>query len=317
MKQQIINILKENKNNIITGSYIASILNITRSYVNKVISSLKDEGYNIANYNRSGYMYIDDIKVLNKDLIYNSLDNKIDVIIFDEIDSTNNYLKRVAKNYNELLCIANKQDSGRGRLGRTFISNKTNGIYMSLLVRPNIKLSDATKITCMSAVAIKDAISDLTNINPLIKWVNDIYISGKKVSGILVESSIEDNNLDYIIIGIGINVYRQKFDESIMNIATSIEHETNIVISRNELISKVINNIYKHINSFYTSDFMNKYIDSSFVIGKDVELNMRGTVIKAHVKGINNNGELIVDTDSEKDKVIYSGEITRMVLHDK
>lgn len=319
MKERILNILKENNNQLISGSSIAKKLNVTRSYVNKIIISLKEDGYNIEQYNRSGYIYKDCIKVIDEKEICDNINKKKDILFFEKINSTNTYLKEIAKDktINNKLVIANFQSNGRGRLGRTFISEKTCGIYMSLLLRPDISLNNITKVTCLTAVAIKNAILELTNLNPLIKWVNDIYINNKKVSGILVESSIENNQLDYLIIGIGINVYKREFDESIKNIATSIEDEGNMIISRNELIAKIINNIDTYLDNFYNNIFMEDYRNSSCVIGKKVELNMHGKYIDVVVKDINLDGELIVDTKDEINKVIYSGEITRMVINDK
>lgn len=318
MKNSIISILKENQNKLITGSYIAKKLNITRSYVNKVILSLIDEGYDIENISRSGYIYKSNFKILNKKYIENNISKK--VVIFDEIDSTNNYLKNLAKDksQNNILVVANYQTNGRGRLGRTFISDKSNGIYMSLLVRPNISINDAKKITCLTAVSINNAINELTGLNSKIKWVNDIYINNKKVCGILTEAqtSIEEGIIDYVVIGIGINVYKREFDESIRNIATSLEDE-GAIISRNDLIIKIVNNIDNYLNDFTNDIYMKEYQNSSCIVGKEVELNIRGDKFKATVLKINDEGELVVRTLDNEELTVYSGEITRLVLNDK
>ena len=318
MKNKIIEILKENKNKLITGSYIANKLNITRSYVSKVILTLIDEGYEIENISRSGYIYKSSNKILDKGFIEKNICKE--VILFDEIDSTNSYLKKLAKDkkQNDVLVIANHQTNGRGRLGRNFISDKTSGIYMSLLVRPNISINDAKKITCLTAVAINKAIIELTSLDSKIKWVNDIYINNKKVCGILTEAqtSIEEGTIDYIIIGIGINVYKRQFDESIKNIATSIEDEGSI-ISRNDLIIKIVNNIDNYINNFTDEIYMKEYQNSSCVVNKEVELNIRGNIFKATVLRINDEGELVVRTFDNEELTVYSGEITRLVLNDK
>jgi BirA family biotin operon repressor/biotin-[acetyl-CoA-carboxylase] ligase len=318
MKNSIISILKQNQNKLITGSYIAKKLNITRSYVNKVILSLIDEGYDIENISRSGYIYKANFKILDKKYIENNISKKVE--IFDEIDSTNNYLKNLAKDksQNNILVVANYQTNGRGRLGRTFISDKSNGIYMSLLVRPNISINDAKKITCLTAVSINNAINELTGLNSKIKWVNDIYINNKKVCGILTEAqtSIEEGIIDYVVIGIGINVYKREFDESIKNIATSLEDE-GATISRNELIIQIIMNIDKYLNNFTNNIYMKEYQNSSCIVGKEVELNIRGDKFKATVLKINDEGELVVRTLDNEELTVYSGEITRLVLNDK
>lgn len=318
MKNSIISILKQNQNKLITGSYIAKKLNITRSYVNKVILSLIDEGYDIENISRSGYIYKSNFKILDKKYIENNISKKVE--IFDEIDSTNNYLKNLAKDksQNNILVVANYQTNGRGRLGRTFISDKSNGIYMSLLVRPNISINDAKKITCLTAVSINNAINELTGLNSKIKWVNDIYINNKKVCGILTEAqtSIEEGIIDYVVIGIGINVYKREFDESIKNIATSLEDE-GAIISRNELITQIIKYIDKYLNDFTNDIYMKEYQNSSCIVGKEVELNIRGNTFTATVLKINDEGELVVRTLDNEELTVYSGEITRLVLNDK
>ena len=318
MKDSIINILKQNQNRLITGSYIANKLKITRSYVNKVILALIEEGYDIENISRSGYIYKSNIKILDKEHIENNISMKVE--IFDEIDSTNNYLKKLAKDKleNNVLVIANYQTNGRGRLGRTFISDKSSGIYMSLLVRPNISINDAKKITCLTAVAINNAINELTSLDSKIKWVNDIYINNKKVCGILTEAqtSIEEGTIDYVIIGIGINVYKREFDDSIKNIATSLEHE-GVVISRNDLIIKIVNNINNYLNNFTNEIYMKEYQNSSCIVNKEVELNIRGNIFKATVLRINDEGELVVKKSDNQELVVYSGEITRLVINDK
>ena len=306
MKNSIISILKQNQNKLITGSYIAKKLNITRSYVNKVILSLIDEGYDIENISRSGYIYKSNFKILDKKYIENNISKKVE--IFDEIDSTNNYLKNLAKDksQNNILVVANYQTNGRGRLGRTFISDKSNGIYMSLLVRPNISINDAKKITCLTAVSINNAINELTGLNSKIKWVNDIYINNKKVCGILTEAqtSIEEGIIDYVVIGIGINVYKREFDESIKNIATSLEDE-GAIISRNELIIQIIKYIDKYLNDFTNDIYMKEYQNSSCIVGKEVELNIRGNIFTATVLKINDEGELVVRTLDNEVLTVY------------
>ncbi len=263
--------------------------------------------YNIIDISNNG-------DFMNKEYLKNNIKNINNIVLFDEIDSTNTYLKLNPSN-NDTLVIANKQTSGRGRLGRTFISNKNNGLYMSLLVRPNISLDNITTITCMAAVAIKKSLDEL-NINTSIKWVNDIYLNNKKLAGILVESKVKNNKLDYIIIGIGINLYNNIIDESIKNIATTIEQETNIIVNKEELIISIINKIYDYLNDYDNNNFMNEYIRSSFVIGKYVDLNIQGNIYKVYVKGITSKGELLI-INNDKEQIVNSGEITRMIVHGK
>lgn len=244
--------------------------------------------------------------------LQNNLKMLSNIKYFDEIDSTNNYLKN--QNQNNLLVIANKQTSGKGRLGRTFISEADKGIYMSLLIKPNIELENITKITCLVAVSIKEALEKF-HIDSSIKWVNDIYINNKKIAGILVESQIHLNKLDYLIIGIGINLYGKIENEEIKNLASTIEEETKITIEKEKLIIQIINNIYHYLKNFDVNKFMEKYINASCVIGKEVCINQQGTIKTVFVKGINDEGELVI-IDNHKEQIIRNGEITRMIINE-
>ena len=296
--------LGELEGKIISGEEIAKEEQITRSYVSKVIAKLIDKGYDIKRVNRMGYIYQSDIKVLDEEYIKSHLTNQRNVQVLDSVDSTNTYLKKMKRNekMEEMVVIANAQTAGRGRLGRSFTSNNASGIYMSILLEPTFSLEQAKKLTCLAAVATSSAIDQLANVETKIKWVNDIYLNSKKISGILTEAatSIEQGSLEYAIIGIGINMYHQEFNEDIRKIATSIEDETNQIISRNDLIIAIINQI-------------DKYIKKSFIIGKYVELYKNNQLFKAKVLSITKNGELQVIINNEV-QIVSSGEITRMVI---
>ena len=131
-------------------------------------------------------------------------------LYFEELDSTNSYLKEMAaKGAQEgTIIIANRQSAGRGRLGRSFFSPEEKGIYMSILLRPDISLERAVLITSMAAVAVAEAIEQVSGIQTKIKWVNDIFLNKKKVCGILTEAGIdaETGTLEYAVLGIGVNV---------------------------------------------------------------------------------------------------------------
>lgn len=314
-KNTILNILKEHQNKLIPGSKIASLCNVTRSYVNKVIKELRLKGYEITCCNRFGYIYQNDLKVLNEEFLSKNLNMK--VIVLDEVDSTNNYLKKISKDLNEkiVLVVANTQTAGRGRLGRNFVSNSASGIYMSLLVKPCFDLEYAKKITCLVASAVALSIDELTGLNSQIKWVNDIYLNHKKVCGILTEAStqVEESYLDYLIMGIGINMYKQTFTNEIKNLVTTIEDETGQIYNRNELIIKVIEHIKTFLDHIENDQYMDTYLTKSFVIGKEVTLNLQGNLKQASIINITRDGELIALIDGETKK-LASAEITRMVI---
>lgn len=264
-----------------------------------------------------GYIYQNDMKVLDEEYIKSHLTNQRNVQVLDSVDSTNNYLKKMKKNekMEEMVVIADAQTAGRGRLGRSFMSNQASGIYMSILLKPTFSLEYAKKLTCLAAAATSLAIDQMAGTKTTIKWVNDIYLNSKKICGILTEgsTSIEQGSLEYVIIGIGINMYHQEFSEDIRKIATTIEDETNQIISRNELIIAIINQIDAYLKNIDDHTYMHEYIKKSFVIGKKVELYQNNQVYVAKVLNITEEGELQVLINNDV-KTISSGEITRMVV---
>lgn len=315
--KQILSILKENSNQLLSGERIAKHTNITRSYVSKVIQGLIAIGYDIERVNRLGYIYYNDEKVLDKVKISSQLIYPKEVLILDEVDSTNTFLKNIAKttDVEELIVVANKQTGGRGRIGRSYVSNPTSGIYFSLLYRPNIAIEYAKKLTCLAGVAVVRAIQKLTELDAKIKWVNDVYIHDKKVCGILTEAStsIEENTFEYAIIGIGVNCYQQEFSKEVASIATTIEDEAKCIVSRNDLIAEIVNQIDIELVQIETSHFMEEYKEYSFVIGKEVELQKMKESHHVKVIDITRDGELVVEEKGEI-YTVSSGEITRMVI---
>lgn len=315
--KQILATLKAHQDQLLSGEMIAKHTNITRSYVSKVIQSLIARGYDIESVNRVGYIYHGDKKVLDEAKISSQFIYPKEVLILDEVDSTNTFLKNLAKttDVEELVVVANKQTGGRGRIGRTYVSNPTSGIYFSLLYRPKIAIEYAKKLTCLAGVAVVRAIQKLTGIEAKIKWVNDVYIQGKKVCGILTEAStsIEENTFEYAIIGIGVNCYQQEFAKEVAAIATTIEDEAKCIVSRNDLIAEIINQIDIELVQIETSHFMEEYKEYSFVIGKKVELQKMGQSHDVKVIDITKDGELVV-AEKGKTYTVSSGEITRMVI---
>lgn len=147
---------------------------------------------------------------ITKDFLEKKLKLPLKTVILEETESTNSFCKELSREFKEdLAVIALSQSKGKGRLGRSFFSPKGGGIYISFLLHPHLNAEDCTKITTAAAVAAAKAIDFISRKNTLIKWVNDIYLDGKKVCGILTEAGFSGNaqKLDYAILGVGINLY--------------------------------------------------------------------------------------------------------------
>ncbi len=230
------------------------------------------------------------------------------VFLFDEIDSTNTFLKSVAnENPDFTVAIANKQTAGRGRMGRSFYSPSDNGIYLSILLKPEIAPDKALSITTMAAVAVAKTIEEFTGENAYIKWVNDVFFNGKKVCGILTEAGASSKDrLDYAVLGIGINLYEseQGFPEELKDIAGAIFPKSAGI--RQEFIIELIN-AFNEIYSF--GEYVQEYASRSMLDGKEIVFVKDGAELFGRVLGVDKDCGLLVDVDGTTQK-LNCGEAT-------
>lgn len=246
--------------------------------------------------------------------IKNKLNDNYEIEVLPVTDSTNTYLKELAKKNNSLdkyIVIAEKQTDGRGRFGRSFISPDGEGLYMSILLRPELSFEDTALLTIAAAVSVCEAIEKLTNCNTDIKWVNDILINGKKVCGILSESSIDckENKISFAVVGVGINVNMKTIPVEIRDIATSLEKENKNKISRNALASEIINTFDKYAECLTERKYIDYYRKKSVVLGKNIKVVDPDGNYQAKAVDIDDNGCLIIESDN-KIKTLNSGEIS-------
>lgn len=243
--------------------------------------------------------------------IKEQLNQNLDILIFDEIDSTNTYAKELGKNGSpNTLVIANSQSGGRGRLGRTFISKSNLGIYMSILLRLNISLQDVSKVTCVVGCSIARVLEKYINDKFYLKWVNDIYINNKKICGILTESSINNGQVDYIVIGVGLNLYSQVFPKDVN--ASSIEDETNVILEKDKIISEITNQVLIDIQKINDLNHIEYFKKRMYYKNHKVMLKLSDGLFDAFIEDINNDFELVASINNEK-KYISSGEIIKIL----
>lgn len=227
-----------------------------------------------------------------------------DVLVLEEIDSTNTFLKECAFNKDAgALVIAKRQTKGRGRLNRTFFSEK-NGLYMSFLLKPENK--DISKVTPIAAVAVYRAIKKYTDYQPQIKWVNDIFVNGLKVSGILTEAVSSGEKIEYLVVGIGVNLVKPQndFNEEIKNIAGYLYSKK--ISFANEFVSEIINQFF---NMYSNGGFLEDYRNNSLLTGKQVTYIKDGAERSGIVEGIDENCNLIVNVNGKKE-LLFTGEVT-------
>ena len=312
MKAEILTILKDT-DGYVSGQELCERFGVSRTAVWKVMNQLKKEGYEIESVQNKGYHLVKTPDILSKNELVSIRKTKwvgTEICYFDVTDSTNTQAKSLGEGDapNGTLVVAGKQESGR-----SFESPAGTGIFMTLLLRPEIEPQNASMLTLVSALAVAKGIEHMVDLPVQIKWPNDIVINGKKVCGILTEMSAQMDYVNYIVIGIGINVSNEEFPEEIKDVATSIYLESGKHVNRAMLIEK----IWEEFEDYY--ELYEKTQDlSSLVKEYDSYLVNRGQKVRVldpkepyegKAMGITDRGELIVDT-WEARRLVSAGEVS-------
>lgn len=300
----------------ISGERLARRLGVSRNTVWKAIEQLRAEGYEVEAVTNRGYRLVSAPNLITEAEISKWTTGAVigrRLEVHDRLDSTNLRAKLLASQgapHGYLVC-ADSQSSGRGRYGRSFFSPEHSGVYITYILRPSIPAERAVMITSLAAVAVARAIEKLCDADVKIKWVNDLYIHDRKTCGILCEASLdfESGMLEYVVLGIGVNVAKMDFPEELKDIATSIENECGKPISRSRLIAEISNALDALYDQLSTGGFMDESRRRSNVIGRDVTVLRGDERYPAHVLDIDDQGRLVIRTDSGVSRM-GSGEIS-------
>ena len=320
LKDEILEILTNKRDQYVSGEYLADHFNVTRSAVWKIIKKLQEQGYDISAVRNRGYCLQSDSDILSAVSINNfrSSDFPLDIRVYETVDSTNEVLKRAALAENAAegtVVTAEEQIAGEGRKGRSFFSPSKTGIYLSILLRPDFPAKTASLLTIAAAEASAEAIEVTFNISPDIKWVNDLYLQGRKIGGILTEASmsVENDMLDYVIIGIGINLCfpENGFPYEINEIAGAVfpSFKKNIN-QRNRLIASVLDRFFYYYKHIEAHDFIDAYRKRLFFLGEKIEIIDSGKKRTVTAVDITDECHLIVEDEKGKTAVLNSGEIS-------
>ncbi len=314
-KEKVLGVLLES-GGFVSGETLAERLGISRNSVWKAVTSLRSDGFEIEAVTNKGYILSSEGTALSEPVIRKYLpeNDSRSIYIFDTIDSTNNYAKKLASEGagNGTLVTADMQTAGRGRLGRSFCSPAGGSIYMSVILRPKTDMQSSQLITSCIAAAAADAVDRVCGTDVKIKWVNDLYLNGKKICGILTEAAInfESGGLDYAVAGIGINLrsVKESFPEELLKIASSVEDETGNLPGRCRLIAEILKNIDSYMQNIEKKAFLEEYRRRSFITGMRVAVSKYDEERTATALGISDNAGLIVKYDDGTEEVLNSGE---------
>ncbi|MBR4548838.1 MAG: biotin--[Oscillospiraceae bacterium] len=301
----------------LSGEELAALLSVSRSAVWKAIGQLRSEGYAIEAGTNRGYRLIGG-DVLSREGVSRFLTTPdIDVHVYSSVGSTNTLLKAWAEDgcAEGTVAAAEEQTSGRGRRGRSFFSPRGTGLYLSILLRPESNAGAALGITTAAAVAAAEAIEALSGEPTQIKWVNDIYLRGKKVCGILTEASldVESGGLRYAIVGIGINVLQPAggFPNELRAVAGSIFKDSALPDLRNRLAASLIDRFFVHFRQLGDEECYEAYRRRCSVLGRRVTVLSGGVAVaEGEVLDLERDYSLRIRYDDGTESLLSSGEVS-------
>lgn len=319
MKTIIVSLLKERYPEFVSGEELSKIINTSRTAVWKHIRNLRENGYEIESYPKLGYRLLHTPDKLFDHELAQVLKTQVlgrTIVYREKIGSTNELAKEIARTGSPkgTLVVAEEQTEGKGRMGRFWHSPGGRGLWFSLILRPAISPADASKITLVTAVGVAKAIRELTGIKAGIKWPNDILIDGRKTAGILTEINAELDRINYLIVGIGINVsLRAEGVPELAQIATSLEEHSGSPVSRIRLLSMILENLDSLYQRFETGDFLTILEDwkkMSVTLNHMVKVTSLRDTDEGIAVDIDVDGALLIRKNDGTIKRVYSGEVT-------
>lgn len=316
MKDDILQVLKD-AGDFVSGQELSRRLGVSRNAVWKHIRALREEGYAIDSVTNRGYRLKNIPDILNEAEIKDGLKTfklGCSILSLDTVDSTNEEIKRQARKGAEhgLVCVAETQSAGKGRLGRKWSSTPGAGIFMSVLLRPDIPPLEVSGITLAAGLAVCKAVQKTTGCDAKIKWPNDVVIGRKKICGILTEMSAESDRVEFVVVGIGVNVNTDAFPEEISHKATSLKIETGKQIDRRALLREILLQL-----EIYTDEFLlntcgsitGEYKENCVTIGREVSVARGGEQMTGMAVDITLGGSLVVKRQDGTLTEIGSGEV--------
>lgn len=324
IKTSILRMIRQSSG-YVSGQSLCEALGVSRTAVWKYVNQLKEEGYEFDAVSNKGYRIVKYPDIITREEIESMLPEGLavtNVVYYHETDSTNTRAKQAAEDGEKsgTLFITECQTGGRGRRGRTWESPAGSGIWMSLLLRPEIKPFDASMLTIVAAMGMKDAIEEIIGggtgqggIHCKIKWPNDIVLGDRKICGMLTEMSAETDWINYVVIGIGVNVNTTEFDDSIKDMASSILLQTGSSVKRSDVVVAFARHFSRYYDEFLKecnlSGLADDYNKALINVGRDVKIVERDGSFVAKAVGIDETGSLIVEKDGDTKRIV-AGEVS-------
>ena len=359
-KEKVLKLLVEAQGQAVSGEVLAAECGVSRAAVWKAVKALREAGSSIEGTTNGGYVLADN-DIFTPELFSETFSTRFpelsdcNIECFKEIDSTNTYAKRLlaecgnlrdssgqlteaGKNYHRAVIVAEKQTAGRGRLGRTFVSPEKTGVYISVIYAPEGGITNPARLTASAAVAICRAIKNVLGrfpagitIEPQIKWINDIFVGGKKVCGVLAEgvANFESGMIEAAVVGMGLNIKKNKtaFKGELADVVGTLEDALSQTsqdahspsISRVQLAAEIAGQVLKIFEEDSSSQAAHKaiikeYKEASFLLGQELTvyplIGDQKSSYKATANDIDENAGLIVTLKDGSQRTLSSGEVT-------
>ena len=313
-KEDVLSLL-EHADAPVSGEQMCKTLGISRAAVWKAIESLRADGYDIEAATRRGY------RLCTHPLSQQTLEELLSgeswlsrLIVLPEVDSTNNYLKTLAADGapDGTAVLSRKQTAGRGRRGRSFLS-EPGGLYLSFLLRPHEPAQALLHLTALAGLCVCNAVEAVTGMQAGIKWPNDPVLNGKKLCGILTElsMSLETQEPEYVVIGIGINCNQAAFPPE-LDMATSLRIETGASVDVNAIAAALLRELHRMREEFLSRKdaWVQAFSEKCLTVGKDIQILRNGEAAQAKATGIGPDAELLVEYPDGRTGAVASGEVS-------
>ena len=318
-KKSVLEMLRSTQD-FVSGEAISDVLGISRNAVHKHVKSLRKRGYRIVGVSRRGYRLEDEPSRLSMAHVTDRTEKTMFGHSFryhDELDSTNAEAKGLAVRGapEGTVVVAEVQNAGRGRLGRRWTSPAGKGLLFTAVLRPDLPMSEAHLLTLVAAAATAEAIDKHVATKVSIKWPNDLFINDRKVGGILLEISGEQDETDWVLVGIGLNVNTEFSDlpVALRRTATSLKMVTGEVVDRSELLAAVLLNLEKHYKAALRGGFeraISAFRERDYLHSRTVSIETRQGPVTGEAVGIDERGALLIQLPERRIRSFHSGDVT-------
>ena len=317
-KEKILQKLRTAPGTFFSGEDLRAELGISRTAVWKNIQTLREEGFSISSVTNRGYALLEEPDILTEESIRASLSTRQigqALRVFSVTDSTNNEAKRQALQGvpHGTVFVAEEQTGGKGRLGRNWVSPPGLGLWFSLLLRPHCTPQQASRMTLLAGLAVCRALQKEIKVDARIKWPNDIVIGSRKVCGILTEMGAEMEQIEYVVIGIGINIHDGCYPPELKERAVSLDEATGKTWNRAAVLRAILTEfeeILQENERCGLQILLSEYRSQCVTLGRTVSCSRPDGEIRGQAMGITEEGELIIQTENGEKAVIYSGEVS-------